>query len=477
MPGVGGIPLANPTFFLTRSADPAYTLPVNPLDSMAAEPAIVPASPDLIEGAGGIVERSTLDGPLIAVVRRRRYGTEWALPKGKKKSPDESFSEAALREVHEETGLSPTLVALAGATAYVANGRPKLVVYWRMSVEKETPFVPNDETVELEWLPPADAVGKLSHPDQSGLVADVYGLSVAPAPAAATSRIWSRWSTRGRRLASEVDAYRLEVMGRARLQRKFVPALPAILPLLTRAHQAQEKGDIDRGWKYLHTARRMELLVLDDDSLRAAAATIHEEAEKLEGWRKNAVVGLVTRPAGVPADIFRAATIRDEHYDNQAYKDALRRDQAVRLAFVLAGVLLVLFYWVGQGALDGGDWARVTDAAGVKQIDLFKAMVSVGIFGLLGAAISAILAVPDARGTTRIPEMASTLRVTLLRLFMGPAAAILFFVVCQSKVATDLFRFETIDAYTVLAVAFVAGTSERLVLRVVETIAGTSSVK
>ncbi len=52
-----------------------------------------------VEAAGGIVER---DGR-IAVVHRPRYD-DWSLPKGKL-DRGETFEQAALREVHEETGL------------------------------------------------------------------------------------------------------------------------------------------------------------------------------------------------------------------------------------------------------------------------------------------------------------------------------------------------------------------------------------
>lgn len=110
-------------------------------------------------------------------------------------------------------------------------------------------------------------------------------------------------------------------------------------------------------------------------------------------------------------------------------------------------------------------------------MDLAKALVSVAILGLLGATVSAVLAAPDPRSTTRIPETASTVRVTVLRLFMGPAAAVLLYFVCQSELARSIFKFDMGDAFTILAIAFVAGFTERLVLRVVETIAGTGSDK
>ena len=52
-----------------------------------------------VKAAGGVVRR---DGR-IAVVHRPRYD-DWSLPKGKL-DPGETWEEAALREVREETGL------------------------------------------------------------------------------------------------------------------------------------------------------------------------------------------------------------------------------------------------------------------------------------------------------------------------------------------------------------------------------------
>jgi 8-oxo-dGTP diphosphatase len=133
---------------------------------------VVAAKPpqDIIEAAGGLVERNTPDGLRIAVILRERYGTEWALPKGKKRT-GESWQEAALLEVREETGLSATVIGLAGASSYIANGSPKLVVYFRMRANETAPFVPNDETTRLEWCSPEEAIMTLSHQDQSKLVA------------------------------------------------------------------------------------------------------------------------------------------------------------------------------------------------------------------------------------------------------------------------------------------------------------------
>jgi 8-oxo-dGTP diphosphatase len=110
-----------------------------------------------IEAAGGVVVR---DGQ-VALVHRPRYD-DWTLPKGKL-DPGESFEQAALREVEEETGLHAHLVRELPGASYDVSGRPKIVRYWLMEVDDDSPFVPNDETDELRWVGLDEALRLLTY--------------------------------------------------------------------------------------------------------------------------------------------------------------------------------------------------------------------------------------------------------------------------------------------------------------------------
>jgi len=117
----------------------------------------VSAVSERVDAAGGVVER---DGRVL-LVHRPRYD-DWTFPKGKL-DPGESFEDAALREVEEETGVRCTLGRELPPTSYEVNGRPKLVRYWLMSPDAELDFAPNDETDDIRWVTPDEARALLTY--------------------------------------------------------------------------------------------------------------------------------------------------------------------------------------------------------------------------------------------------------------------------------------------------------------------------
>jgi 8-oxo-dGTP diphosphatase len=122
-----------------------------------------------VEAAGGIVLD---DEGRVAIVHRPRYD-DWSLPKGKLDA-GESFEEAALREVEEETGMRCSLGDELDPVRYRDNkGRPKLVRYWLMHVEDDPGFVPNDEVDELRWVTPGEAAELLTYPHDAELARGV----------------------------------------------------------------------------------------------------------------------------------------------------------------------------------------------------------------------------------------------------------------------------------------------------------------
>jgi 8-oxo-dGTP pyrophosphatase MutT (NUDIX family) len=124
-----------------------------------------------VEAAGGVVWRRSGEGIEIVLVHRPRYD-DWSLPKGKL-DKGESFEDAAVREVEEETGLSVELGRFIGETTYEDHkGREKLVRYWAMRAG-EGEFSPDDEVDDLRWVALGDAGGMLSYEFDRELVQKV----------------------------------------------------------------------------------------------------------------------------------------------------------------------------------------------------------------------------------------------------------------------------------------------------------------
>lgn len=115
-----------------------------------------------VHAAGGVPWRSAADGSLeVVVVHRPRYD-DWSFPKGKL-DPGETFEQAAVRELAEETGYAVDLgVELPAVTYLDRTGRSKVVRWWAVTVLGGA-FAPNDEVDQLAWMPVDDAAAILTY--------------------------------------------------------------------------------------------------------------------------------------------------------------------------------------------------------------------------------------------------------------------------------------------------------------------------
>jgi 8-oxo-dGTP diphosphatase len=109
----------------------------------------------VVRAAGGIVVR---DGSVL-LVHRPKYD-DWSFPKGKLEG-HESWEEAAVREVEEETGLRCEVGDLVGSTRYFVLHGPKEVRYYRMEAAGEAHA--QNEVDEVRWAPLEEARTLLTH--------------------------------------------------------------------------------------------------------------------------------------------------------------------------------------------------------------------------------------------------------------------------------------------------------------------------
>jgi 8-oxo-dGTP diphosphatase len=122
-----------------------------------------------VRAAGGLViRRGDDDAVRLVLVHRPRYD-DWSFPKGRQRR-GETLLAAALREVREETGFLCVAEGSIGVTEYIdRRDRPKLVRYWVMKRINGS-FAPSDEVDAIAWLRPSEAVLRLSHEHDRGLL-------------------------------------------------------------------------------------------------------------------------------------------------------------------------------------------------------------------------------------------------------------------------------------------------------------------
>ena len=115
----------------------------------------------MIRAAGAVLWRSGSDGLEVAVIHRPKQD-DWSFPKGKL-HPGETPEQAAVREVREETGMTPALERPLKPALYFKGWKLKRVDYWTAKVKGSERFVANREADRLEWLPVRTARRRLTH--------------------------------------------------------------------------------------------------------------------------------------------------------------------------------------------------------------------------------------------------------------------------------------------------------------------------
>ena len=116
------------------------------------EEAAVLVSANVIRAAGGVIFRRRAGILETLVVHRPRYD-DLTLPKGKALD-GESLQVTALREVHEETGVTGELGPELQSVSYTDPlGRPKVVRYWLVKADGTEAFQPGHEVDALSWVP------------------------------------------------------------------------------------------------------------------------------------------------------------------------------------------------------------------------------------------------------------------------------------------------------------------------------------
>jgi 8-oxo-dGTP diphosphatase len=418
----------------------------------------VKPSPDapVILAAGGVLYRHAAEGEEVLVIHRKRYG-DWTLPKGKLKDGEQLIA-AALREVEEETGCVARIDKYLGAIGYEVNNIPKAVLFWRMSLVKQTQIEDRDEVAEALWMPVTAAVQRLSYADERALVLRATkGVQNYTEPAAMDLpplRGYQRWLWAKRhdyaRLQREYRAFRVDFAllesRNGQSEQPWAAAARSQIDII-QYYLTSENKDVEGGWVCLHAARRYTVNALDLKELTIQASVLRAEATKFTSWRAKEMEKLLSvkeeqvkkenelteeqrlkkekrEQEELKALVIRAMELRDEYFSNQYHKIWLMGSQLWTL-LVSSGIGLVLLIpflisYTRQPEIPLTPWTYHVVAAAL-------------FFGLLGAAISAAGSLMSDR-VSGIPERVGNQFVTIARSLFGAGVGLAGYVFYQSKV-------------------------------------------
>lgn len=390
------------------------------------------------------------------ILHRRRY-EDWTLPKGKLQDR-ESFQQAAVREVKEETGCICEVGEYVGAIDYEANGLPKAVLFWLMRLVEQYDIEDREEVAEAIWLPAQAAVRRLSYRGEKQMVSSVM-LSEGRRMNLPKFRVlFQRRAFARLHRGLEIAQVELEFLHtRSKNPDKKWHGMAE--QYLQRVKQYLDSRDLEGGWACLHAAHRAQLFGLEPAELALRAAMLREEAKKLidSPWRGKAIEYLVSvPPAKLTADrVSEAAALRDEYFANQYHKIWLTADQLlVLLGLCALASVGLLFLLVGKPMPSELRWDRQMVAA-------------ILLFGLLGAGFSAAQSLTAASSGLKIPERMANAYVTVTRTLFGSIAGLASYAFLSSQLFSINIGNGSNKAALALAVAFAFGyAGEKLVARV-----------
>jgi 8-oxo-dGTP diphosphatase len=416
---------------------------------MATE--LVSVESPVIRAAGGIIQRSTQHGDEVMVVFRKRH-QDWALPKGKVKD-DESFQDAALREVEEETGCTCRLGNYLGTISYSDNGVPKVVMFWRMTVLEQKQLAGNDEIAEAVWMTVPAAIQKLAHSQEKNLLSRV---STAPRPIMQPEEDAAPDPQRPRRKASvqdervharvlrECEAFRVEL---AFLERRSGQAdkswSSAARDQLTNVVRCLDSNDIEGSLFCLHAARRFAVFGLNKSELLTRAQILREEAHKITSWHGHAIDSLLSVGDGelTAERLAEAMRLRDEESTDQYYRNRLTGDHLRILLIICSLAALAMLPLM---LLSGG----------------VRMLGPVLLFGLFGASFAACHALMKGNNDSIIPNVF----VMLTPVLFGPVAGLAGFGI--HEYLSGLYNFPQPHWGAMLSLSFLFGTlAQRMLAR------------
>jgi hypothetical protein len=212
----------------------------------------------------------------------------------------------------------------------------------------------------------------------------------------------------GRELASlEIHAKQLEA--NCQSQPWYVEANAQ----LAKARCYLNEGDFEGGWYCFHAGRRLLMHALTKEEIVAEAIELKMQAERISStWRRECIAELLKEPSAATHELLiQACEVRDRHDANTYHRIWLASDQMTILCAVAAfSTICALASLILLPDPNSGFDAR--------------SLISVALFGIMGASFSVGQTIIKMTGPTRIPEYVANHWTTLMRVALGAVSGL-----------------------------------------------------
>jgi putative (di)nucleoside polyphosphate hydrolase len=237
---------------------------------------------------------------------------------------------------------------------------------------------------------------------------------------------------------------------------------PRALELIDLAAQELRDGHREAAWALALAAQRELIPVANKPECTALAVSVREQVGKMQGWRRRAVERLVPAdgPGPTAAELVEAFQHIDAYNSNQARAQRVLRGELSVLAVVLLatvgalGVLLVAWLPAPQPAP-----AAAVSSSSLAGLATERLAVLAVLFGVVGACISSVQRATS-RSRRSVPKLREAMWASVTRPLIGAAAGLVVWALGVEGILGD-------QSLGFLGLAFAAGFSERVILRLV----------
>jgi hypothetical protein len=242
--------------------------------------------------------------------------------------------------------------------------------------------------------------------------------------------------------------------------------------MLRNAQDALEQaGNPELGWRWFKASRQLQVYAMPDkeELLARARSILREASDKEKGvalWRRATIKELLADSEGKldesvkdrPDKVAYAAKILDEHHDNVYQKSAIIRGRLKVLALM---TVLALAVWVVVLPPLPPAEAHVPMCPRIFWLTIV-------VSGVIGAIISGFTSSIKGGGAKRIPIELDFSAVTFARLALGALSAL----AVTACLNAGILKLSVLSYELMLAASILAGFSERLLLRALESTGG-----